>query len=138
MADVDHAKVLPASYVGKEVPMFVASTSIKDAAAALNGSDIGFVCDGEGRPIGSIDRAALIGAVGEVGSVAAADFPQANEDASIASLFHCSGEGDHVALTDDDGRLVGAVSPLDILHALGEVEVTDPSVASLAAEQAAP
>jgi glycine betaine/proline transport system ATP-binding protein len=138
MADVDHAKVLPASYIVRSVPTFPASTSIRDAVTALNGSEVGFVCDPEGRPIGSIDRAALSGAAGDVGSVATADFPQASEDASIASLFQFSGEGDHVALTDDDGRLVGAVAPLDILHALGEVEVTDPSVSSLSAEQVSP
>lgn len=124
MADVDHAKVLPAEFVMREAPTLAPDTPVSDATAVINGGT-GYVIDEEGRPLGVITRDSLAGATGSVGSIASNDFPKAPASASLASLFHLSGDGKPVAVIDRDGRLVGMVSPLDILNILGEVEVVD-------------
>lgn len=125
MADVDHAKVLPAGFIMKEAPTFRAETPVSDSAAVLEAGEVGYVVDGEGRPTGWVTLDGLAGAVGNVGAVASNDFPRASTSTPLASLFRLSGDGRSVAVVDEHGRLVGVVSPLDILSMLGEVEVVD-------------
>ena len=125
MADVDHAKVLPAAYVMKEAPVLKPDAPAVEAAAVLNSSGTGYVVDDDGRPVGIVTREALVGATGSVGAAASNAFPVTAASTPIASLFHLSGDGRPVAVVDADGMLVGMVSPLDILAKLGEVEVVD-------------
>jgi CBS-domain-containing membrane protein len=65
------------------------------------------------------------GIEGNVASLMENDFAKAATSTSVASLFHLSGDGQPVAVVDEGGRLVGMVSPLDILNMLGRVEVVD-------------
>jgi glycine betaine/proline transport system ATP-binding protein len=126
MADVDHAKVLPAEYVMKDAPTLSPETSVSDAAASLIDGGFGYVVDEEGRPVGMVTSGRLTSGIeGNVASLMENDFAKAATSTSVASLFHLSGDGQPVAVVDDGGRLVGMVSPLDILNMLGRVEVVD-------------
>jgi len=98
MADVDHAKVLPASFVMHQVPTFTASTPVAQAASEVEASGVGYVLDDDDRPIGMLRPTDLAGASGEVGAVAAQEFPRARDGAAIASLFQLSGDGRYVAV----------------------------------------
>lgn len=125
MADVDHAKVLPAEYVMKNAPTLSPETPVSDAASLIDGG-FGYVVDEEGRPVGMVTSGRLTSGIeGNVASLMENDFAKAATSTSVASLFHLSGDGQPVAVVDDGGRLVGMVSPLDILNMLGRVEVVD-------------
>lgn len=125
MADVDHAKVLPAEYVMKDAPTLSPETPVSDAASLIDGG-FGYVVDEEGRPVGMVTVGRLTSGIeGNVASLMENDFAKAATSTSVASLFHLSGDGQPVAVVDDGGRLVGMVSPLDILNMLGRVEVVD-------------
>ncbi len=126
MADVDHAKVLPTSFVMKDAPAFPADTPVSEATSAVQSRGYGYVIDQQKRPTGLLTPENLSNADTTLGNVATTDFPTAGDSSRIAELFHLTGTGQPVAVVDDeDGRLLGAVSPLDILHVLGEVEVVD-------------
>jgi glycine betaine/proline transport system ATP-binding protein len=125
MADVDHAKVLPAEYVMKDAPSFPAASPVTDAAGAVAADGIAYVLDDGGRPVGVVTPRELEQATGTLGSVARDEFPRARRATPLASLFHLSGNGMPVAVVDDEGALVGMVSPLDIVTTLGQVEVVD-------------
>jgi len=133
MADVDHAKVLPTSFVMKQVPTFSANASVSEVSGPVEEHGVGYVVDDDRHPVGLLTPDRLAGASGEVGSAADVDFRRASKATPLASLFHLSGDGSHVAVIDDDGRLLGAVSPLDILTMLGEVEVVDDPHAEVSA-----
>lgn len=124
MADVDHAKVLPAEFVMKNAPTLSPETPASEAATAIDGG-VGYVVDTDGKPLGVITRERLAGAVGSVGSIMGSEFARAPASTSLAALFRLSGGGQPVAVLDSDGRLVGMVTPLDIINTLGEVEVVD-------------
>jgi glycine betaine/proline transport system ATP-binding protein len=132
MADVDHAKVLPANYVMREVPTFKSDAPVSEAAAVLNGEPVGYVIDDDGRPVGIVTPNILNGAVGSVGGAAGHTFPIATTTTPLAALFRLSGDGTPVAVVDEHGMLAGMVSPLDILAKLGEVEVVDDPHAEVA------
>ncbi len=125
MADVDHAKVLPASFVMQQVTTASPSTSVADLSDEVDEHGAVFIIDDEGRPIGLLRPPDLRSGAGTVQEVMSDDVPKARDTAAIATLFQLSGDGHHVAIVDEEGRLLGAVSPLDILATLGEVEVVD-------------
>lgn len=125
MADVDHAKVLPAGFVMREAPTFPHDTPASEAAAAIGTGSAGYVVDPDGKPVGIVTLDHLAQASGSVGSHAIDRFPKASATTPLASLFRLSGDGKPVGVLDGDGRLVGMVSPLDILSTLGQVEVVD-------------
>lgn len=124
MADVDHAKVLPAEFVMRDALTFFPDTPVSAAAAAID-DGFGYVVDEDGRPVGVVTPERLSEKVGSVGSLMENDFAKAAASTSVASLFHLSGDGRPVAVVDGNGRLVGMVAPLDILSMLGKVEVVD-------------
>jgi glycine betaine/proline transport system ATP-binding protein len=126
MADVDHAKVLPASFVMQETPAFPAETSLSEVTGTVQSRGCAYVVDANKKPVGLITPESLNGADGALGDVAITDFPTVVDTTRIAELFHLTGDGKPVAVVDEeDGRLLGSVSPLDILRVLGEVEVVD-------------
>jgi len=125
MADVDHAKVLTARFAMKEAPSWSASSQVSEVSSDVERSGVGYVVDDDGRPVGMVTPAQLAGAVGSVGSVAVSDFAKVGVNTPLASLFHLSGDGRPVAITDGGGHLIGMVSPLDLLTSLGRVEVVD-------------
>lgn len=125
MADVDHAKVLPAGFVMKAPLAFLPDVSASDVARRIDRQEAVYVVNEKGEPVGIVRQELLAGAVGTIGSMANNDFPKASPSAPLASLFHLSGDGQPVAVVDGEGKLVGMVTPLDILAMLGEVEVID-------------
>lgn len=125
MADVDHAKVLPASFVMEDTATFGEDAPASTASAAAEARGYVYVVDDRGAPVGLAAREDFAGGGGTVGQVAKRDFPVASEFTRVAELFQLSGEGQPVAVTNRDGRLVGSVTPVDILRTLGEVEVVD-------------
>ncbi|MEX2328308.1 MAG: betaine/proline/choline family ABC transporter ATP-binding protein [Nitriliruptoraceae bacterium] len=125
MADVDHAKVLPASYVMSEPSSVGSAASVDDMRDALGAADLGYVVDGDHRPVAVFRAEDLAEASGTAADVASPGFATARTTATLAALFPLSGDGRPVAIVDDAGRLVGSVSALDILRTLGEVEVVD-------------
>jgi glycine betaine/proline transport system ATP-binding protein len=125
MADVDHAKVLPARFVMRDAVTVSGSARVAEVRADVTGSVAAYVTDDAGRPQGLLRPASLDDGDAEVGALADTDFPRAGASTSLASLFRLVGGGRPVAIVDDDGLLLGAVTPLDVLRTLGEVEVVD-------------
>ena len=76
--------------------------------------------------MGLVTADAVDGATGSLRAIATQDFPVASDTARIAELFHLASEGRPIAVVDEeDRRLLGSVSPYEILRVLGEVEVVD-------------
>ena len=109
----------------KEAPTFPHDAPVSEAATSIDSGGAGYVVDPEGRPVGVVTQDRLAGATGNVGAYAVPDFPKASTTTPLASLFHLSGGGRPVCILDGDGKMVGMVSPLDILSILGQVEVVD-------------
>lgn len=126
MADVDHAKVLPTSFAMREVAAFAADASVAEAADTIRSRGSCFLVDDNKQPVGLVTADALEGATGSLRAIATQDFPVASDTARIAELFHLASEGRPIAVVDEeDRRLLGSVSPYEILRVLGEVEVVD-------------
>ncbi|PSO46157.1 MAG: ABC transporter ATP-binding protein [Actinobacteria bacterium QS_8_72_14] len=126
MADVDHAKVLPTSFAMREVATFAADASVAEAADTIRSRGSCFLVDDNKQPVGLVTADAVDGATGSLRAIATQHFPVASDTARIAELFHLASEGRPIAVVDEeDRRLLGSVSPYEILRVLGEVEVVD-------------
>ncbi len=143
MADVDHAKVLKATYVMKPAPTISADTEAAYARAVMADHSVcraashescytephegAFVIDEAESPVGYVFRDQL--GDGTVATAMDREFPMAVADTPLAGLFHLSGRGMPVAIVGADRRLRGMVDPIDLMASLGAVEVVDDPIA---------
>ncbi len=125
MADVDHAKVLPASYVMKDALLVEDGELGVSDVRTQAGQRAVIVVDAQHRPTAIATASELAGSDGSVREAASERFATATLATPLASLFHASGDGRPVVVVDGDGRAKGVVFALDILTMLGEVEVVD-------------
>lgn len=130
MADVDQARVLSAEFVMKPALKVRQNTSPKQALAQLSkaNADALFVVDREGMADGIVRRQELA-TLQQNGSeptplseLVHGDFPTATRLTPLNDLYALANDGLPVAVIGEDGTLVGAVYPLDILAALAVTE----------------
>ncbi len=125
--DVDQGRVLAVDTVCEDaatVPATGSVADVLDSIAAL-GSDAAHVVDAGGRPLGvvtrqSAERARARGDQRLEPLVEAV--PAVAVGTTLAKVYQLFGSGLPLAVVDAEGRLIGAVRPLEVLAELGRVE----------------
>ena len=141
--DVDQGRVLAVDTVREDaatVPAGGSVADVLDAVAAL-GVDAAHVVDPEGRPLGVVTRQSAERARDRgdqrleplVEQVAAVTV-----DTTLAKVYQLFGSGLPLAVVDAEGRLVGAVRPLEVLAELGRVEGVSEQLQQAKAQEAQP
>ncbi len=130
--DVDQGRVLLVESVMEQASIVAADATVADALSVMsqNGHDAAHLVDGDGRPLGvfsAADAEALRTAGSSTaGSSSLATICRASETTTsemmLAKLYQRCGDGLPIAVLDGDGRIVGAVRPLEVLAELGRVE----------------
>ena len=125
--DVDQGRVLAVDTVREDAATVPASGSVADVLEAIAGvgSDAAHVVDADGRPLGvvtrqSAERARARGDQQLEPLVEAV--PAVTVGTTLAKVYQLFGSGLPLAVVDTDGRLIGAVRPLEVLAELGRVE----------------
>lgn len=130
MADVDQARVLSAEFVMKPALKARQGISATEALARMSQANVDtmFVVDGEGTADGVVHRQELA-TLQQNGSepkplseIVHSDFPTATRLTPLNDLYALAHGGLPVGVVGDDGQLLGAVYPLDILAALAVAE----------------
>ena len=125
--DVDQGRVLVVETVREDAATVPAGGSVADVLDAIAGlgSDAAHVVDADGRPLGvvtrqSAERARARGDQRLEPLVEAV--PAVTVDTTLAKVYQLFGSGLPLAVVDAEGRLIGAVRPLEVLAELGRVE----------------
>ena len=139
--DVDQGRVLAVDTVREDAATVPASGSVADALDAIAGfgSDAAHVVDPDGRPLGvvtrqSAERARARGDQRLEPLVEAV--PAVTVDTTLAKVYQLFGSGLPLAVVDGEGRLIGAVRPLEVLAELGRVEGVSEQLQQAKAQEA--
>jgi glycine betaine/proline transport system ATP-binding protein len=85
----------------------------------------GFVVDSEGKPAAVFTAAAGLEATvegRELKSALSTEFDRTTRETTLNDVYYAAGKGVPIAVVDDEGRLVGALDPRDIMEEMGRVE----------------
>ena len=139
--DVDQGRVLVVETVREDAATVPASGSVADVlnAVAGLGSEAAHVVDPDGRPLGvvtrqSAERARARGDQRLEPLVEAV--PAVTVDTTLAKVYQLFGSGLPLAVVDAEGRLIGAVRPLEVLAELGRVEGVSEQLQETKAQEA--
>ena len=139
--DVDQGRVLAVDTVREDAATVPASGSVADVlnAVASVGSDAAHVVDADGRPLGvvtrqSAERARARGDQQLEPLVEAV--PAVAVGTTLAKVYQLFGSGLPLAVVDAEGRLIGAVRPLEVLAELGRVEGVSEQLQQAKAQEA--
>lgn len=122
VSDVDRSRVFTASDIAQDadhIPLHtnaIRSLAVMDAA----GVDSAHVVDKDGMLSGIVTREALTQAKPDtlVDDLMEADTPSVSEESYINEMYGAAQSGVLVAVTDEDGKLVGSVEPNSIFEHL--------------------
>jgi len=122
--DIDRSRVFTAASVADAPVSVEADIGLQAAVSEMDnlGVDAIHVTE-EGRPLGVVTYRAANAALGNgdaIGDVMSEDFPSSQPDTLLVDLFQLSKEGLPVALTDEDGKLVGVVQPHAVMQQLSD------------------
>jgi len=139
--DVDQGRVLAVDTVREDaatVPATGSVADVLDSIAAL-ASDEAHVVDADGRPLGvvtrqSAERARARGDQRLEPLVEAV--PAVAVGTTLAKVYQLFGSGLPLAVVDAEGRLIGAVRPLEVLAELGRVEGVSEQLQQAKAQEA--
>ncbi|MYA84079.1 MAG: glycine betaine/L-proline ABC transporter ATP-binding protein [Acidimicrobiaceae bacterium] len=139
--DVDQGRVLAVETVREDAATVPAGGSVADVLDAIAGlgSDAAHVVDADGRPLGvvtrqSAERARARGDQRLEPLVEAV--PAVTVDTTLAKVYQLFGSGLPLAVVDGEGRLIGAVRPLEVLAELGRVEGVSEQLQQAKAQEA--
>ena len=125
--DVDQGRVLAVETVREEAAAVSAGATVADVLDIIDsrGSEAAHVVDSGGRPLGVVTRKSAERARArgdqQIGPLTEA-VPVVTDDTTLAKVYQLFGSGLPLAVVDTDGRLIGAVRPLEVLAELGRVE----------------
>lgn len=138
MADIDRARVFTASDAAAKAVHIPLRAKAVDAIAIMDDNRIDMVhVVLEGVLQGSVtrDKAQSVKPDTPVKQIMDAEAPSVAEDAHLNELYGVAQSGDPVAVTDDDGKLVGVVEPQAIFsHLAGDEADADTSADQADAE----
>jgi len=124
--DVDQGRVIDVKTIMAEPVVFTSSTELSAAVEQMGEQPGGFVVDAEGRPNGLLtpedaQRVLAMGS-GDLASALRSDFETARPTATFNTLYAEAGRGLPLAVVDDNGVLIGALHPREMMQELGRVE----------------
>ena len=139
--DVDQGRVLAVETVREDAVTVPASGSVADVLNAIagGGSDAAHVIDSEGRPLGVVTRESAERARARGDQKVehlVEEVPVVALDTTLAKVYQLFGSGLPLAVVDTDGRLIGAVRPLEVLAELGRVEGVSEKLQEAKAQEA--
>jgi glycine betaine/proline transport system ATP-binding protein len=122
--DVDRSRVFTAEWAMYDAhPLPQSDATVETALARLDElrRDFLHVVDDDGKPAGLVARADLSGQAGSkaLTAVMRREFPITQDRAGLIETFGLCAHGVPVAVCDDEGRLLGALDPLDVFALLG-------------------
>lgn len=126
--DVDSGRILPLRAIMSAPAAIVLAEIGTGALSRCRAAHAPIhVLDDQGRPIGLVGRERLAQSSGadDLREAMQRDFPRAGAEESIATIYGLCRAGLPIAVTDDDGRLVGTVEPLDVFAALEQRDGKD-------------
>jgi len=122
--DVDQGRVIDVTTVMRDAVVVSADDPVDTAIKKL-GVDGGFVVDSSGRPTGVVMPVDVLTAANRGESVGAAvrnDFESTKPDSKFNHIYAAAGRGLTIAVVDDNGSLVGALHPREMVEEMGRVE----------------
>ncbi|MGD2102760.1 MAG: glycine betaine/L-proline ABC transporter ATP-binding protein, partial [Acidimicrobiia bacterium] len=123
--DVDQGRVIEVREVMRDPQPIAAGSSVRDAMRAIGDRMGGFVVDSEGKPAAVFTAAAGLEATvegRELKSALSTEFDRTTRETTLNDVYYAAGKGVPIAVVDDEGRLVGALDPRDIMEEMGRVE----------------
>ena len=122
--DVDQGRVIDVSTVMRD-PIVIAEDMGVAAAVSAIGGDGGFVVDGDGKPTGVLTPQAALQALAsnaDLDSALRTDFDVTTADEKFNNIYAAAGKGLPLAVVDDNGTLVAALHPREMVEEMGRVE----------------
>ncbi|MGF1609288.1 MAG: glycine betaine/L-proline ABC transporter ATP-binding protein [Kiloniellales bacterium] len=119
--DVDSGRILRLRTVMRApVSMPMAEADLAAVKRRLEGSKAVYLIDKAGRPVGLVDRRRLAqqAEAASLQQIMRKDFPQAGAESPIVEIYKLCSQGLPIAVVDDEGRLQGAVDPLQVFAEL--------------------
>ena len=139
--DVDQGRVLAVETVREEAAAVSTGATVADVLDIIDssGSEAAHVVDSAGRPLGVVTRESAERARArgdqQLGPLVQA-VPIVTGDTILAKVYQLFGSGLPLAVVDADGRLIGAVRPLEVLAELGRVEGVSEQLQKTKAQEA--
>ena len=124
--DVDQGRVIECREVMLDPSPIDPDMSLADALDHIGDRSGAFACDSKGRPTGLLTIADCV-RVASMGSVNMSvalrdDFDTTTPETTLNDVYASAGRGLPIAVTDDDGRLIGNLDPRHIMEEMGRVE----------------
>jgi len=122
--DVDQGRVIDVSKVMRDAIVIPDDMGVAAAVSAI-GTDGGFVVDDSGRPTGVLTpQAALqaLSASSDLKSAMRTDFDVTRPHEKFNNIYAAAGKGLPLAVVDDNGSLIGALHPREMVEEMGRVE----------------
>ena len=122
--DVDQGRVIDVSKIMRDAVVVESDTGIAAAVSAIGG-DGGFVVDESGRPSGVLTPQAALQALAANGSLESAlrtDFDVTTPTQKFNNIYAAAGKGMPIAVVDDNGSLIAALHPREMVEEMGRVE----------------
>jgi len=122
--DVDQGRVIDVSTVMRDAVILQPDMGIAAAVSAIGG-DGGFVVDASGRPTGVLTPQAALQALaanGDLNSALRTDFDVTRPTEKFNHIYAAAGKGLPLAVVDDNGSLVAALHPREMVEEMGRVE----------------
>ena len=124
--DVDQGRVIECREVMLEPKPINADLSLADALDHIGERSGAFACDSRGHPTGllTIADCVRVASMGSVNMSAALrdDFDTTTPEATLNTVYAAAGRGLPIAVTDNNGQLVGNLDPRHIMEEMGRVE----------------
>ncbi len=124
--DVDQGRVIEVQEIMLDPQPVSESASLTDALDQLGDRAGAFVVGGDGKPSGVFTatdgiHAATAGKT-SVSDATRNDFDSTTANSTLNTVYAAAGRGLPIAVTDEDGRLVGNLDPRLIMQEMGRVE----------------
>ena len=122
--DVDQGRVIDVSTVMRDPIVITEDMGVAAAVSAIGG-DGGFVVDGDGKPTGVLTPQAALQALAsnaDLDSALRTDFDVTTADEKFNNIYAAAGKGLPLAVVDDNGTLVAALHPREMVEEMGRVE----------------
>ncbi|HAY67484.1 MAG TPA: glycine/betaine ABC transporter ATP-binding protein [Acidimicrobiaceae bacterium] len=125
--DVDQGRVIDVATIMRGAVTIDASMDLQAAITKIgtNSGEGGFVVDESGRPTGLLmPKDALLATTrgNDLASALRTDFEKTTPTSKFNHIYAAAGKGLSIAVVDDNGSLVGALHPREMVEEMGRVE----------------
>lgn len=124
--DVDQGRVIEVQTIMNQPAILSDAMTVAEAMDTIGSRSGGYVVDAQGRPKGlfhpSDAARALAHGHNDISEVLRDDFDVVTKGLTFNHVYHFAGRGFSIAVVDDDGTLIGTLSPREMMEEMGRVE----------------